>query len=598
MMRLQRLASLFYTPDDDEPIRIERAVVRLRVALASGGLIAVTADAGQPALYSTPAYSILIAYAVLAVVALMLVPRTPRQARWLGWISHLIDVGACACLTLVTGGANSPYFLLLTFPLLTAAYRWGLPENLVSAAIALAILAADAVLPQSRFNGFAGISFGELQPGRLIIRTIYLVLFGVALGYLADKDRQRRRESAALVELIREAKLDAGLAGTLHSLLAAIAKTFSASRALLVVEEVGSGRTFLLDARTGVRKIEGAVTSSELSEAERDAYLFDFPGQSWYAVDRSPLEGFSITAVDEDGKLVNDPLLSLPFGFTVRYPCRSLLAVNVGLDTDWSGRLMLLNPQVGLDRVEAVQFVQRLVRDVGPAVRQTSVIHRLRRRAERIERLRLARELHDGPIQTVSAAVMQIELMRRRPSVDGPLAEDLEAVESLLRDEIANLRDMTQDMRLGVLETDSTHLVRELAQMVDRFARQHNITAHFVSDEDFIHVSTLARRELLRVLHEALVNVRKHSGATETLVWLRLFGDRLILSVEDNGRGFSFDGRLTHEELEAREVGPVVIRERMAAIGGELAVESRPGHGARLELRLPLAATRTPVSRS
>src|SRR6185369_6013378 len=119
--------------------------------------------------------------------------------------------------------------------------------------------------------GFAGISFGELQPGRLIIRTIYLVLFGVALGYLADKDRQRRRESAALVELIREAKLDAGLAGTLHSLLAAIAKTFSASRALLVVEEVGSGRTFLLDARTGVRKIEGAVTSSELSEAERDA---------------------------------------------------------------------------------------------------------------------------------------------------------------------------------------------------------------------------------------------------------------------------------------------------------------------------------------
>jgi len=134
--------------------------------------------------------------------------------------------------------------------------------------------------------------------------------------------------------------------------------------------------------------------------------------------------------------------------------------------------------------------------------------------------------------------------------------------------------------------------------MVDRFARQHNITAHFVSDEDFIHVSTLARRELLRVLHEALVNVRKHSGATETLVWLRLFGERLILSVEDNGRGFSFDGRLTHEELEAREVGPVVIRERMAAIGGELAVESRPGHGARLELRLPMAATRTPVSRS
>lgn len=595
MMRLHRLASLFYTPDDDEPIRIERAVVRLRVALASGVLIAITADPGQPTFYPPLAYSILIAYAALAVLAVMLVPRTPRQVRWLAWISHVVDIAAGAGVTLVTGGTDSPYFLLLTFPLITAAYRWGLLENLISAGLALAILAGDAALAQSRLSGFSGIASLDFHPGRLIIRTIYLVIFGVALGYLADKERQRRRESAALVGLIREAKLDAGLAGTLHSLLAAIAKTFNASRALLVVEEAGTGRTFLLDARTGARKSEGAVTSSELSEVERDAYLFDFPGHSWYAVDRSPLEGFSITALNEDGRLVDDPLLSLPFGFTVRYPCRSLLAVNVGLDAEWSGRLMLLNPQVGLDREDSVRFAQRLVRDIGPAVRQTSVMHRLRRRAERIERLRLARELHDGPIQTLSAAVMQLELLRRRTGQEDGLADDLQAVESLLRDEIANVRDMTQDMRIGVLDTDSTHLVRELADIVERFARQHNITAHFVSDEDFVHVSTLARHELLRVLHEALVNVRKHSGATETLVWLRTFADRLILSVEDNGRGFSFDGRLTHRELEVREIGPVVIRERMAGIGGEVAVESRPGHGARLELRLPMTAARAPV---
>jgi len=74
-------------------------------------------------------------------------------------------------------------------------------------------------------------------------------------------------------------------------------------------------------------------------------------------------------------------------------------------------------------------------------------------------------------------------------------------------------------------------------------------------------------------------------------VWLRVFADRLILSIEDNGRGFPFDGRLTHRELEVQGVGPVVIRERLAAIGGELAVESRPGRGARLEFRLPVSAS-------
>jgi len=594
-MRFRRLATLFYTPDDDEPIRIERTVVRLRVALASGALIAITADPGQPDLYAPVAYSILAAYSVTAAFMLILVPRTPQRARWIGWISHVIDIALAAAVTLVTGGPSSPYFLLLTFPLITAAYRWGMLENLISAALALGVLAGDALLVQSPLMPSAGLSSVDFHPGRLIIRTVYLVIFGVALGYLADKERQRRRESEALVELIRGAKLDAGLAGTLHSLLGAIAKTFNASRALLVVQEVGSPRTFLLDARMDWRNTQGAVTSSELSEIEREAYFFEFPGHSWYAIDLSPLEGFSITALDEEGKLVDDPTLSLPFGFTVRHRCRSLLAVSVGLDTDWSGRLILLNPQVGLDREESVHFAQRLVRDIGPAVRQTSVLHRLRRRAERIERLRLARELHDGPIQTLSAAVMQIELMRHRAGPGGGVPDDLQAVESLLRDEIANIRDMTQDMRIGVLDADSTHLVREFADIVDRFARQHNITAHFVSDEDFVQVSTLARHELLRVLHEALVNVRKHSGATESLVWLRVFGDRLILSVEDNGRGFSFDGRLTHLELEARNVGPVVIRERMAAIGGELAVESRPGHGARLELRLPTTAFRAPV---
>jgi signal transduction histidine kinase len=590
-MRFGQLGSLFYTPDDDEPIRIERTVTRLRLALACGGLIAITADPAQPAIYAPLAYATLTAYALIAALMLMVPSRTAKGARRVAWLSHAIDISAGAVITLVTGGPNSPYFLLLTFPLLTAAYRWGMKENLITAAVSLVVLVSNAVIVESTLPLSAAILPGEFQESRFLIRTVYLIVFGVALGYLADKERQRRRESAALVELIRGAKLDAGLAGTLHSLLAAIGKTFNAGRALLVVQEVGSNRTFLLDARTGWRNSKGTVTSSELGDLDKAAYLFDFPGHSWYAVDLSPLEGYSVTAIDDEGTLLEEPTLSLPFGFAVRHHSRSLLAVSVGVDAEWSGRLFLLNPHVGLDREEAVRFAQRLVRDVGPAVRQTSVLHRLRRRAERVERLRLARELHDGPIQALSAAVLQIDLMGRRIGGESNIAKDLQAVEALLRDEIVNLRDMTQEMRLGMLESDSTHLVRELSDIVDRFTRQHDVTAHFVSDEDFVHVSTQARNELLRVLHEALVNIRKHSGATETLVWLRVFGDRLILSVEDNGRGFAFDGRLTHRELEARDVGPVVIRERMAAIGGELAVDSRPGHGARLELRLPMTAT-------
>ena len=57
--------------------------------------------------------------------------------------------------------------------------------------------------------------------------------------------------------------------------------------------------------------------------------------------------------------------------------------------------------------------------------------------------------------------------------------------------------------------------------------------------------------------------------------------------MDDDGKGFAFDGRLTHAELDAARVGPLVIKERVRAIGGELTVESGPGRGTRLEITFP-----------
>jgi signal transduction histidine kinase len=133
--------------------------------------------------------------------------------------------------------------------------------------------------------------------------------------------------------------------------------------------------------------------------------------------------------------------------------------------------------------------------------------------------------------------------------------------------------------------------------MVERFGRQSGVVVHFITETAFIHPSAAVRRELVRILHEALVNVRKHSHASEALVWLRVDSRRLLLSVEDDGRGFEFEGRLTMQDLATRHEGPVVIRERVASLGGDLSVESRPGHGARLEVSIPLpsAASRAPA---
>jgi signal transduction histidine kinase len=81
--------------------------------------------------------------------------------------------------------------------------------------------------------------------------------------------------------------------------------------------------------------------------------------------------------------------------------------------------------------------------------------------------------------------------------------------------------------------------------------------------------------------------VRKHSGAANVILRLSLEGGAGRLVVDDDGRGFDFSGRLSQEELDAARKGPVIIKERVRAIGGELSIESAPGRGARLEITFP-----------
>jgi signal transduction histidine kinase len=92
--------------------------------------------------------------------------------------------------------------------------------------------------------------------------------------------------------------------------------------------------------------------------------------------------------------------------------------------------------------------------------------------------------------------------------------------------------------------------------------------------------------ELARIVQEALVNVRKHSRARNVLVRLTNTDQACTLVVEDDGQGFDFEGRLSDRELEERRVGPAIIKERARIAGAQLAVDSAPGIGARLELTL------------
>jgi two-component system NarL family sensor kinase len=102
-----------------------------------------------------------------------------------------------------------------------------------------------------------------------------------------------------------------------------------------------------------------------------------------------------------------------------------------------------------------------------------------------------------------------------------------------------------------------------------------------------IAVPDAVGREVRLIVREAIVNVARHAEASTVYVTVRGTPDQLSIAVVDDGRGFPFTGRYDDAERRRRGIGPVVLAERVEALGGSLALASSPS-GARLDIRIPL----------
>jgi signal transduction histidine kinase len=131
------------------------------------------------------------------------------------------------------------------------------------------------------------------------------------------------------------------------------------------------------------------------------------------------------------------------------------------------------------------------------------------------------------------------------------------------------------------------NFARFLVDTAERFQRETGIGARFVTEVERLHMPPRVCRELARIVQEGLVNVRKHSKAKECLVRFSDTATHWILTIEDNGKGFPFDGILKPADSPTLGKGPTVIMERVRLIDGELTIESNAGRGARLEIRVP-----------
>jgi len=204
------------------------------------------------------------------------------------------------------------------------------------------------------------------------------------------------------------------------------------------------------------------------------------------------------------------------------------------------------------------------------------------------ERERIARELHDGVIQSLLG--IEIQLHTVAAGLDEqtqPTAAELQRLGGLLRNEVLAIREMMQQMQPPELAPE--RLVETLSDIVQRFEYETGVRARFSSQFDRVDLSPRACRELARVVQEALVNVRKHSGASSVFVQFSCADDVCRVSVTDDGRGFPLTGRLSPSGARYGRHIPRVIMERVRLLGGDVTVESAPNQGARVAISIPLS---------
>ncbi len=215
--------------------------------------------------------------------------------------------------------------------------------------------------------------------------------------------------------------------------------------------------------------------------------------------------------------------------------------------------------------------------------------NQLRAEAEKVraaERQRVAGDFHDGPLQTFIAMQVRLDVLGTLLKRDHDTGmADLKELQDLAKQIVADVRSFLRGMMPA--DTDNGDLLSSARRIVEYFQKDTGISARFVSTESGIYVSPETGRETMQVLREALHNVQKHSKAARVAVTMELSGKTVEMSIDDDGAGFPFSGSFSLDELDLLRLGPQSIKRRVRGMGGELTIESRPGHGSGLKIRIP-----------
>lgn len=208
--------------------------------------------------------------------------------------------------------------------------------------------------------------------------------------------------------------------------------------------------------------------------------------------------------------------------------------------------------------------------------------------AQEEERQRVAREIHDGPAQSMSNAVMKAEICERIIDVDLERTRaELKVLKSVVRDSLKDIRQIIYNLR--PMSLDDLGLIPTLQRYITTFIDLTGINISFKNRGCFDDINNIVSLTSFRLVQEGLNNIAKHSEAKNAAVNLEVINEKIKIYIIDDGKGFEKNQKKdSNEYSNSSGFGLMGMNERVNLLNGNLEIDSSPGKGTRIMISIPL----------
>ena len=277
------------------------------------------------------------------------------------------------------------------------------------------------------------------------------------------------------------------------------------------------------------------------------------------------------------------------------HECRSAYALPLRTGLDAYGVLLFAHPDPDFftsERCEVLEIIRNQSTNAIQNARLYQALEIEKNRMMEIQeesRNKLARDLHDGPTQSISAIAMRVNFARRLMERDGKLATDeLFKIEELARRTTKEMRHMLFTLRPLILELQGLTAALEL--MAEKMHETYDETVIIKVDQSAVDQLEAGKAGVVfYIIEEAVTNARKHARAKHIWVRFKMLREELgFLEIEDDGVGF--DTGAVDASYDSRgSLGLINLKERTELVNGVLRIDSTIGRGTSVKVLIPLS---------